>query len=167
MDYKAFKLDWKSFETEFLPILKDALKNDDTSSLITFIKENRKLLTDPYEGLPLEENWENFIENNDVDELGDFAITKYYTRMDEHTIEDWIEFSDNSPVELVNSILGIGIVSGDKRFDPGRMGSYFQSPEMILDSLSFLKNCKSYDIEDVTSLFEDCVKSKSGIYVTF
>jgi hypothetical protein len=60
-------------------------------------------------------------------------------------------------------------------FDPGREGSYFQTPSQVSESLSRvrkfhlpgLEDYRRKSLERFTELLKECVESRSGLYVTF
>lgn len=62
MEHKAFLLDEKTFQNELSPILYEALEHNNAAPLQFFIEENLEQLTDPYEGEPLDEDWETMLE---------------------------------------------------------------------------------------------------------
>ena len=75
MEHKAFAFDWNAFQRHLAPILRDALSSDSVVGLAAFIEHHRQSLTDPYEGEPLPEDWSSLMENRDVQDHGDFALT--------------------------------------------------------------------------------------------
>src|SRR5262245_4292434 len=129
MEHKAFIFDYEPFERELLPLLKEGLLTNHCNGVITFIRQNVESLTDPYEGEPLEEDWEDMIETPDAHQYGDFALTKYYAPSNDiglgyswQAIQDVIDTDRN-----VSPILGAVVGNPDDPFDPGKMGAYFQS----------------------------------------
>ena len=83
MSHKAFAFDWRTFERELLPVLVHALSTDSGDGLVRFVDSNITHCTDPYEGEPLLPNWKDSLGTGDVQELGDYALTKYYDATDD------------------------------------------------------------------------------------
>ena len=161
MEHKAFDFDWESFQTEFFPIICSALASGDKSPLLNFIELNHKEITDPYEGEALDEEWQTDIAVLPIQEVADFALTKYYSVVDEFGIgESWIELSDKLNQREVDALLGSSI----QGFDPGGYGSYFQSLSQLRKSIKDL-TC----VEDpiVKQHVGDLSRVTKGLYVTF
>ncbi|MCA9014303.1 MAG: hypothetical protein KDA77_03130 [Planctomycetaceae bacterium] len=173
MKHKAFIFDHVIFEDELLPVLRNALATNECSALICFIRQNIDSLTDPYEGVPLAEDWEEMIETKDAHQYGDFALTKYYAPTDDiglgstwQTVQELIP-DDRSSSPILGSIVGIN----EAPFDPGKMGSYFQSNRQVAESLEFLRHItQQHSLEEVdkaVNLLKRAFQSKKGLYVTF
>src|SRR5262249_35436836 len=133
MSHKAFAFDWLAFERDELPeLLTRALGTGETAGLFAYIERNRGILKDPYEGDPLSEDWKDLLENHDVHEYADFALTRFYDPAAEHGLSYcWNEIDDALPKEYRGILLGNPFGPRDNRFDPGRYGSYFQTPEQV------------------------------------
>ncbi|PSB58491.1 hypothetical protein C7B77_04495 [Chamaesiphon polymorphus CCALA 037] len=169
MAHKAYAFDWKAFEQdELFIILPRSLECDDVLSLVRYIQLHYAQLKDPYEGEPLDETWQEILENKDVHEYADFTLTRFYDPDRDLGIgEEWIEI-DESLSECNRSILlGFPLCSKNNVFDPGRMGSYFQTPERVLDSLRNVRELKIDALESFQTLLEDCSQRRLGLYVTF
>jgi hypothetical protein len=82
MSHKAYTFDWRGFELDLRPLLENALVADNTGLLETFIDDHREVLTHPYEGEPLSDDWRAALENRDVHEYGDYALTRFYNPAD-------------------------------------------------------------------------------------
>jgi len=80
MEHKAYTFDFASFDVELRPILEKVLRTGELDSLIDFIVRHLENLSDPYEGEPLNENWEQLIESRDPHQYGDFALTNIMIR---------------------------------------------------------------------------------------
>ncbi len=166
MDHKAFAFDWTAFQRHLAPILRDALSSDSAAGLAAFIEHHRQSLTDPYEGQPLPEDWSSLIENRDVQDHGDFALMLYYSPTADFGIGDsWLALSDVSSV--AHALLGEPFGPADNFFDPGRMGSYFQTPDTVSSSLRILSADDRPGLSDFIDLLERCGAAGMGVYVTF
>lgn len=162
--HKAFVFDWSAFELELAPQLKLALQQDDAGRLETFIEVRRSSLRDPYEGEPLPEDWRSMLEAGDIQELADFALTRYYQPSSDFGIgEEWSIFSEGLSEAERLAFLGSALAD----FDPGRMGSYFQSTRVAKASLQVLQTLASTTAEAFKEGLRQAVSSEQGIYVTF
>jgi hypothetical protein len=168
MCHKAFAFDWMSFERELLPILLSALEANETAGLTAFIESNIGTLSDPYEGETLTEDWQSLLENQDVQELGDFALTRYYDPSDDCGLgDDWITLNASLSAPAQAALLGSPLGPETNRFDPGRMGSYFQTPADVRRSRASLRPLKAAPIRLYKSLLDRCGRRGLGVYVTF
>lgn len=96
--HKAFVFDSDSFERELAPLLRLALTQDESKLLISFIETNRHSLRDPYEGGPLSPQLQSLLSSGDVQELGDFALTRYYQPTEDFGVaEDWSNLLESEP----------------------------------------------------------------------
>jgi hypothetical protein len=169
MSHKAYSFDWKVFESdELYMLLVGALESNEVSSLIGYIENYRTELKDPYEGEPLARNWQEMLENHDVDEYGDFALTRFYDpAADLGVAEEWMEVDNLLSDPDRGAFLGFPIRCANNVFDPGRMGSYFQTPEQVTSSLIIVGELAIEAVESFKELLEDCSHKGLGIYVTF
>ncbi|APP74482.1 hypothetical protein [Xanthomonas vesicatoria] len=162
--HKAFSFDWAAFERELAPKLKQALQLEDARPLEDFIEAHIDSVRDPYEGEPVTEDWRSMLEAGDVQELADFALTRYYQPSADFGIgEEWEALSREMPEAERAALLG----SAFESFDPGRMGSYFQSERVAADSLRALRNSSGTAAERLKQGLSEAVDSGRGIYVTF
>lgn len=168
MEHKGYAFDWYAFERELYPTLMKALETGDLQEIIGFIERNRTQLTDPYEGYSLDEDWQSTLENRDVHEYGDYALTKYYTAGEPAGVGDaWMDLSDQLPEKISQAFLGEAIGPKHNLFDPGRMGSYFQRPEQVPASLEILANLHLPEVDAFRALLSKCAVEKLGVYITF
>ena len=169
MEHKAFIFDYDKFQIELYGTLVLSLENWDYSHLKTFILQNIFHLRDPYEGEPLDNDWEKLIETYDPHQYGDFAITKYYNPSDDIGLGyNWQSIHEKSAGQLVQSespILGTPIGPKDKLFDPGKMGSYFQSAFRVKQNLAFMRTLA--EGEAAKNMLEKAASLNMGLYVTF
>jgi hypothetical protein len=168
MHHKAYTFDWTRFQCELQTLLVRALTVDGAPELEAFIDQHRELLTDPYEGEPLPENWRASLGNRDVHAYGDIALTLYYDPADDRGIGgEWIELSNKLSAPAAKALLGFPIGSPAQLFDPGRYGSYFQTPELVGGSLEVLRPLNLTELQSFVELFQRCQASGLGVYVTF
>jgi hypothetical protein len=106
--------------------------------------------------------------NKNVQEYGDFALTRFYDpAMDLGVGEEWMEIDDSLSESNRSAFLGYPIHSKNNVFDPGYMGSYFQTPEQVAASLRNVIELAIETNESFQALLEDSNRSGLGIYVTF
>lgn len=136
--------------------------------LFRYIEDRHNSLKDPYLGNPLNEYWLEMLENRDVQEYGDFALTCFYDPAGNWGIGNrWIEIDELLFESHRSALLGFSIGSVGKLFDPGGMGSYFQTPEQVLQSLEVVCNLNIPFIAIFRELLEISSQQGFGIYVTF
>jgi hypothetical protein len=177
MFHKAYAFDWPAFEQDELPeLLSRALETGDLTGLVAYVERNRHVLKNPYEGGPLDEDWEELLENRDVHEFGDFALTRFYDPAAEFGLGYcWNEIDDAFPEEGRLALLGSPLGPAHNRFDPGRYGSYFQTPRRVEESLALIRcfdlpRLDEHDrgiVERFEGLLEECVLRGLGLCVTF
>jgi hypothetical protein len=168
MEHKAYAFDWNRFAAELLSILLHALETQEKSPLEDFIDKHRTEMTDPYEGRLLPEQWRGSIETDDLLSIADVALTRYYRPAEDHGIGgSWMEISESLPAAAATALLGECLGPPHAQFDPGRMGSYFQKPDSVLNSLQVLNGINYRDLQAYRKLLERCGRSELGVYVTF
>jgi len=170
MEHKAFAFDYAGFQRELLPLLAKALANDSSQALIAFIKAEPASFRDPYEGEPLEDNWESLMETNDIHQYGDVALTKYYNPgADIGLGSKWEAIRLVLENELGTSapVLGYPIAAEGRVFDPGKSGSYFQSEQDVQVHLARLERLEEPRLEPLVTLLNKARAQETGLYVTF
>jgi hypothetical protein len=172
VEQKAFVFDFATFETELRAILDRALETGRIAELARFIGENLATLKDPYEGEPLADGWEGMLESADPHQYGDFALTKYYDpRADIGLGYEWERARDVLLEHLGNDapLLGSTVGPAGNLFDPGKMGSYFQSAALVQANLQALRRLSDSielaELERLRRALESAVGK--GLYVTF
>ena len=177
-EHKAFVFDSDGFNRELRPLLESALHSGGIEQIRMFIVSNKSSLVDPYEGGALGDDWEDMIEDKDVHQYGDFAITKYYSPAEDRGLGTEWECIKNIILDAselgYSPILGLPVGTDGEFFDPGKMGSYFQSEEEVRESLNSLKKYElsvpdgSRELfEEFKGLLDQAVNEQKGIYVTF
>jgi hypothetical protein len=178
IEHKAYSFDFDEFSKELKPILEASIKSGDIDQLRAFIISNKPYLSDPYEGEPLGDDWEDMVEERDAHQYGDFALTKYYSPdSDQGLGYDWEKVQDilSGSMELhISPLLGRPLGEPGEYFDPGKMGSYFQDNSQVESSirvLEKLKDCFSGELRGAIGEFHEFLENVSdegkGIYVTF
>lgn len=177
MEHKAFLFDYTLFQRELMPIIEASLATEQSDALIDFIKKHRTNLLDPYEGEPLPVDWIDMIEGGDVDQYADFCLTKYYDpKADLGLGEQWISVQESleSCVSGAGRLtLGVPLSVGDRYFDPGKMGSYFSTEEMIGEGVKLLQElddkCRHtlLEFDVVKNIYNHAKSLNKGLYVTF
>lgn len=177
-EHKAFIFDFDSFDSELRPLLEASLRSGNIEPLRCFILSNKELLVDPYEGDALDDDWEDMIEDMDAHEYGDFALTKYYSPKDDHGLGvKWADFQEkisNRGKLNISPFLGAPVGVDGEFFDPGKMGSYFQTTHEVGESLKKIEGVKGEmqddlieELESYESFLSQANSVKKGIYVTF
>ncbi|MEH1896798.1 MAG: hypothetical protein V7K94_16170 [Nostoc sp.] len=177
MRHKAFIFDYDAFIQELADILENALAINQGNELITFIENNLSSLKDPDEGEALDSSWKEIIEIEDISQYGDFAITKYYNpQCDIGLGYDWLPLHNMLFNELdknVSPLLGKVFGISGNYFDPGKMGSYFQSLEQVNQNwelLNLLLNEKNEYLPSLVlamKMLSNALDLQKGLYITF
>jgi hypothetical protein len=178
MYHKAFIFDSGSFETSLSSILREALGSNDSALLLRFIENNWPSLTDPNTGEPLTSDWRLIVDTGDVQRCGDIALTLYYDPNENIGLGyDWSELDDLLlrllPGRGGAVVLGKCFGASNQPFDPGRQGSYFQSPEFVRENLLLINRlmCLKTEDADALSKVKDMLQAAStrnkGLYITF
>ncbi|WP_339526573.1 hypothetical protein [Pseudomonas sp. EA_35y_Pfl2_R111] len=166
--HKAFIFDWLKFQHELLPTLRLALQRNETEPLVAFIEIHLGAIKDPYEGEPLPQNWRSQISVGDVQELGDFALTRYYQPTEDFGLsEEWGALSESLSALEKAALLGTSLAEAGTAFDPGRMGAYFQRPEEVCLSLQILQQVGHQSLEPFIAGLLQAAALNKGLYVTF
>lgn len=174
--HKAYIFDFEGFSQELASLITAALQTGELGGLRAFISVNVGLLVDPYGGERLDDHWEQLLEYEDAHQLGDFALTKYYSPLAPRGAgEVWAKyFSDYDGYAEGLPFLGRVLGGATEPFDPGKMGSYFQTPSDVSISLGLLRASdvkmptedKSV-LEVYSELLQEALERSLGIYITF
>jgi len=168
MCHKAYALDHASFMADLAPLLYGALVTGRDAELASFIDRDLTTLTLPWEGKPLAPDWRSVLENGDVHEIADLALTKYYDVDDDCGLQEhWTAVDEGLPAPARAHLLGEPFGPPENVFDPGRMGSYFQSPSAAAESRDVLGRRREPELRPFLTLLEQVVRSGRGLYVTF
>jgi hypothetical protein len=166
MSHKAFEISWSEFERELLPVLTRALGSGETRELELFVENNSGSCSDPNDGLPIGENWVDAL--GDLQALGDIALTKYYSPAEDFGLgEEWSSIDSEIPKTARVALLGNALKSGNVAFDPGLMGSYFQSPGQVVASLESLVGIERPSLYCFVDLLNRAKANGNGVYNCF
>lgn len=170
MSHKAFVFDAAAFERELRAILAQALAAGDVAPLRAFIEANRAALSSPDAGTELDDDWEAQIEFPDAERYGDLALTKYYDpNADIGLGDDWLATSELLAARGLGEALTLGTPLPG--FDPGKQGSYFQSPAQVSANLRALgellgrEPALASDLAPLRAMLDE--GRDAGLYVTF
>src|SRR4051812_36993308 len=168
-DHKAYSFDWQSFTDELAPILRRALATSDARAIEVFIDANPSACSNPYDGEPLDAEWRGALESGDLQEIADFALTRFYDSTVSRGLSHvWLELEQAAPAIALGPLLGTPFGPSDEAlFDPGRMGSYFQSPDDVAATLVALRGVRNDAVEKYASFLRTVVEEQRGLYVTF
>jgi hypothetical protein len=177
IQHKAFAFHFEPFSRELEPILVHALKTGDCQEVVSFIELARPNLTDPYEGEPLPVGWQKLLEQKDAHQYGDFALTKYYSVLQDIGLGSNWEQAERELVAAGENgaeiVLGIPIGPPGNPFDPGKYGSYFQSEQLVKKNLArvALAVGKHHQLADVLRQLHKMLSIADiaglGLYLTF
>lgn len=172
MIHKAFVFDDDAFRAELRDPLERALRSGDLTTLRAFIADHLDALSDPYEGEPLDRNWESQIQFKDAHQYGDFALTKYYHPAEDVGLgDDWQAIGELLTTHGIAEQTVLGTPLGN--FDPGKQGSYFQPPSMVrmslgrLDALVSGKPELAVRLAPLRSMLDAAARRGRGLYITF
>ncbi len=177
MEHKAFAFDYTTFVTDLSDRLYHALEAEAPELLEEYIRANEADLKDPYSGDPLPPDWDALLEQRDVQEYGDIALTRFYDPTEDIGLSTtWQHLDDLLRQEFggqPSPILGIPFGPTHNLFDPGRMGTYFQSPTLVrtnldqLESLLKQKLSLSLQLGDAVEMLRQPIATGQGLFVTF
>ncbi len=177
MEHKAYVFDYQAFEVQLGASLYEALLANNVTALADFITRNVGVLKDPLEGQPLTASWEELLEQRDVQEYGDIALTKFYDPGNNIGLRyNWQKAQDALSKYLkgrLSPVLGSPLGPPNNYFDPGRMGTYFQSPKQVETNLSLLESVAQQELNVLTTvdavrrMLKLAVDVDRGLYVTF
>ena len=176
-DHKAFIFDYDRFEIELKTILENAIDTDRCQSLENYIAVNLDWLRDPDEGEQLSEGWKKLFDvRADPFQYGDFALTRFYDPTEDIGLgHNWSELDNLLLAELQDSscLRGLPLGKDGNYFDPGKMGSYFQSLSLAIYNISIITGiidsqpAYSQIIQPAIDMYERVIFVKKGLYITF
>lgn len=170
LDHKALVFDYRRFNVELAPLLYRALLERSSDELREFVNSDLGSFSDPYEGEPLARDWEAQLEFGNEHEVGDFALTRFYSpALNLGLGSEWLDV-DRELRSLGDglglTLLGTPFGPPENLFDPGRTGSYFQSPEDVVRNLSDLRRARRTSaVERAEAILKKA--EGHGLYVTF
>ena len=171
MSHKAYAFNWEAFTKDDVhDVLLRALESNDHTALVRYCRDQRARLRDPYEGQPLPPDWEGALENRDVHEYGDYALTRFYNPAEDRGLgEQWASVSSALSGGQRAALLGTPLGPPANLFDPGRQGSYFQTPVDVVRSHRKIRESRPpvASLEAFEAFLQSCESQNSGLYVTF
>jgi hypothetical protein len=178
VEHRAFLFNWTAFNEDLRVILEPALYSGDIDELIAFIRQHMVNLRDPYSRQRLEGDWETKLRFRDVQELGDVAMTEYYDPradiglgVESERLEELYDAFGINPAFAMVPVLGAILGPDDNPFDPGRLGSYFQTPEHVVGNHLFLtQRAEKMDILELDAaitMLNRAALANMGLYITF
>ncbi len=172
-DHKMFVFDYTTFQVELAGILAKALQSNRTGRLQSWIDARALQVHDPVEGEPVGRDWRDFLAESDVQEYGDFAMTVFYTparfrglRIEYNSAREKLLKKGMSEDAWTYAVLGWPLGPEGKRFDPGRMGTYAQSPEQVEAGLDALVGFGDVVLEPVIETLGEAQRRGLGVFVT-
>ena len=170
MEHHAFSLNYRAFETALLPVLNRALESSDLKALMAFVDANLDHLRTPYDGGGLGPGWREELEVGDVQEVGDFALTRFYDPTEDIGLgSQWIAVAEavKKVADPYSLLLGTPVGPAGRLFDPGRLGSYFQTEGDVTNGLEVLNRSNVRALDAARKMFEKASAQGCGLYVTF
>jgi hypothetical protein len=189
MEHKSFLFNTSAFTKELSEIILTAGETDNEKLVISFINQNLNDLKSPYSGEELTSEWIEELETEDIQELADFAMTKYYNPDEElglsYSWELLLESFDELDLKFNNEyyILGKSLDSENFTLDPGRMGLGFIDSQQISSIHKELISLKQNFInifetesldkeviqayEELIEIYEEAKESNCGLLMTF
>lgn len=196
MEHKSFLFDTKGFELELCDTVIASGENDELRLLKQYIVNNIGKIRSPYTGEFLDDDWEDELELGNVQELADFALTKFYSPEEEFGLS----YSWDSLLEALKQllttinpeywVLGYPVESEKFRLDPGGMGTGIVRVEDVPIIFRNLIELRSQFIEsefsemdnslyehtfqelidaydELTQLYKEANDNKKGLLMTF
>jgi hypothetical protein len=108
--------------------------------------------------------------------LVDFALTRFYDPEKNSGLgNEWRAIDEHLSEADQAALLGTPFGSSGAYFDPGRQGSFFQTPQEVVRSLARVQRIDLSNMDEdqreswpqYKKLLEDCAKAGIGLYVTF
>lgn len=178
VEHRAFLFNWQGFNEDLRVILEPSLSSGDVEELVAFNRQHLVNLRDPYSRQRLEGDWESKLRFRDAQELGDYGMTEYYDPradiglgIDGDRLEELYDAFGINPSFGMVPVLGAILGPEDNPFDPGRLGSYFQTPEHVVGNQLYLsKRAEELDILELdaaVTMLNRAVTANTGLYITF
>ena len=194
MEHRAFLFDTDKYHAEIEKIIEACCGSGEVSSIKQYIDEHLEEFSSPYTWEPLEQDWEQELENGDMQEYFDFLLTACYDCEDDIGLaEAWDAV--NEAIKLLDfmngaekCVLGTAVSFHGIVVDPGRMGlgivdagEIKELKEKLLENQEKLEDisipedlmydmeqdeiCDAYD--DLCDIYKRAEKEGKGILFTF
>lgn len=170
MQHRAYVFDYAAFDTSLRPILERALVCGVAGPLIMYIDDNLERLKDPYEGAQLDGSWLSQVEPTDIQELGEYALTGFYDPSSSVGLrQDWYEVDGLLTARLGSdeALTGHPLAANGTLFDPGFLGSYFQSEGEVREHLTDVMTLNEARLRRLERMLRTAAEQGRGLYVTF
>lgn len=195
MEHKAYLFDTNGFMKELSETIITSGTTNDIKLLKEFIFNHLGIVRSVYTGELLDKEWEQELENGEVQELADFAMTCYYSPDEEQGLSYLWDALIEALVKLPTKfdpnyyILGRPLESEMFILDPGGMGLGFvyaeDVPSMYNELLELKRNLISNGLpsndlvyhasfselieayDELVILYKDATEAKRGLLMTF
>ena len=117
------------------------------------------------------------MEFQNAHQYGDFALTRYYSVAHDIGLgPSWAKIADRitaAGMSGAERALGFPIGPRQNRFDPGKMGSYFRSEQLVSQHLTELQaavrsgRVPGAEVLQLERMLSAAVSAERGLYVTF
>lgn len=194
MEHKAFLFDTAKYHIEIEKVLELCCQCGDSSLAKQYIDEHLEMFSSPYTWEPLEQDWEQELENGNMQEYFDFLLTACYDGEDDiglsyswdavNEIIKLLDFMDGAE----KCVLGTKIGFHEIVVDPGQMGlgiidatEISKLKEKLIENKAKLENmplsedlmygltqdeiCDAYD--ELCNIYKEAEKEGKGILFTF
>lgn len=191
MEHKAFVFDTEKFHAEIEPVMKDSIKNTEVAH--QYICNHLDELQSPYTGDELDEGWEEEFGELTLQVYFDILLTACYDVEDDRGLGEMWD-AVNEVIKELNvfeegelPVTGWEVEINDVIVDPGMEGLGIIDCDEVAEILQILKenrdeaaNAEPEDLlyetepeewmeayDDLCSLYEEALRQKKGLLLTF
>ncbi|WP_294587031.1 hypothetical protein [uncultured Bacteroides sp.] len=191
MEHKAFVFDTEKFHAEIEPVMKDSIKNTEVAH--QYICNHLDELQSPYTGDELDESWEEEFGELTLQVYFDILLTACYDVEDDRGLGEMWD-AVNEVIKELNvfeegelPVTGWEVEIDDVIVDPGMEGLGIIDRDEVAEILQILKenrdeaaNAEPEDLlyetepeewmeayDDLCSLYEEALRQKKGLLLTF
>lgn len=191
MEHKAFVFDTEKFHAEIEPVMKDSIKNTEVAH--QYICNHLDELQSPYTGDELDESWEEEFGELTLQVYFDILLTACYDVEDDRGLGEMWD-AVNEVIKELNvfeegelPVTGWEVEIDDVIVDPGMEGLGIIDCDEVAEILQILKenrdeaaNAEPEDLlyetepeewmeayDDLCSLYEEALRQKKGLLLTF
>ena len=194
MGHRAFLFDTNKYHAEIEKIIEACCSSGEISLIKQYIDRHIEEFSSPYTLEPLEQDWEQELENGDMQEYFDFLLTACYDCEDDIGLaEAWAAV--NEVIKLLGfmvgaekCVLGTAVSYHGTVVDPGRMGlgiveaaEISELKEKLLETKEKLEDIslsedQMYDLtqdeiydayNELCNIYKEAEKEGKGILFTF
>jgi hypothetical protein len=176
MRHKAFAFDRRAFDERLAHDLRRALASGEVARLVAFIEASRAALRWPDSGEPVGVGWADAMTMRDPQEYADLALTAFYDPREDFGLGGiWQSVQGALGWHGLDPAIVLGTPFGPRSslFDPGGMGSYFQTAAEVAERLRALLTLAPASPDETkllapaVAMFRRAAAASSGLYVTF